>query len=275
MLALKRDEAAVAALQNAADRIDEAGQRSVVLFNTAEIQESRGKYSEALAVLKRIVDERPGTASAGKALLASADIYQKFLNDPKGALGVYRQIQNDPIVGHRRPEMLLQMADCYVRLDDLDDGGFHLRFGDPGGGGSGARGDGGLQAGRGRVSSAATSTLRWCSTRTWRRNTRVASWPTTPPGVTSCSTSTCWWVGGRRCSSSGRMEWGLLAGDSAAVDSSASLLIDNWSGGELAAEAHLGLADLAERSGRYPEAIEHLEGIVTGHPGATGARRRR
>ena len=266
MLALKRDEAAVAALQNAADRIDEAGQRSVVLFKTAEIQESRGKYSEALAVLKRIVDERPGTASAGKALLASADIYQKFLNDPKGALGVYRQIQNDPIVGHRRPEMLLQMADCYVRLDDLDDAAFTYasvipEAVDPEHAETAAYKLAEVEFFRGNIDSALV--LYQDMAEKYPRSLLADD----AAGRYILLNKHLLVGGGTAVQLLGRMEWGLLAGDSAAVDSSASLLIDNWSGGELAAEAHLGLADLAERSGRYPEAIEHLEGIVTGHRG--------
>ncbi len=116
-------------------------------------------------------------------------------------------------------------------------------------------------------SSAATSTRRWCSTRTWRRTYPRSLLADDAAGRYILLNKHLLVGGGVAVQLLGRMEWGLLAGDSAAVDSSASLLIENWSGGELAAEAYLGLADLAERSGRYPEAIEHLQKIVTDHRG--------
>jgi tetratricopeptide (TPR) repeat protein len=261
MLALQREDVAVAALQNAADRIDEAGPRSAVLFKVAEIQEARGLYSEALAVLKRIVDERPGTSSAGKALLASADIYQKFLNDPKGALAVYRQIQDDPIVGHRRPEMLLQMADCYVRLDDLDDAAATYasvipEAVDPEHAETAAYKLAEVEFFRGNIDSALV--LYQDMAERYPRSLLADD----AAGHYILLNKHLLVGGGTAVQLLGRMEWGLLAGDSAAVDSCAGLLIENWSGGELAAEAHLGLADLAERSGRYPEAIEHLQKVV-------------
>lgn len=266
MLALQRDEVAVAALQNAADRIDETGPRSAVLFKVAEIQAARGRYSEALAVLKRIVDERPGTASAGKALLVSADIYQKFLNDPKGALAVYRQIQNDPIVGHRRPEMLLQMADCYVRLDDFDEAASTYasvipEAVDPEHAETAAYKLAEVEFFRGDIDSALV--LYQDMAEKYPRSLLADD----AAGRYILLNKHLMVGGGTAVQLLGRMEWGLLAGDSAAVDSSASLLIEDWGGGELAAEAYLGLADLAERSGRYPEAIQHLEKIVTGHRG--------
>ncbi len=266
MLALERDDVAVAALQNAADRIDEAGPRSAVLFKVAEIREASGQYSEALAVLKRIVDERPGTSSAGKALLASADIYQKFMNDPQGALAVYRQIQNDPIVGHRRPEMLLQMADCYVRLDELDEAASTYasvipEAVDPEHAETAAYKLAEVEFFRGNIDSALVLYQDMAE------NHPRSLLADDAAGRYILLNKHLMVGGGVAVQLLGRMKWGLLAGDSAAVDSSASLLIENWSGGELAAEAYLGLADLAERSGRYVEAIEHLEKVVAGYAG--------
>ncbi len=264
MLALGHEGAGVSALESAADRLDDPAQRSVVLFRVAEVHETQGRYAAALAALERITAERPGTGAAGKALLASADIHQRYLKDPGSALAVYRRIQDDPMLGHRRPEMLLQMADCYVRLGDLDEG---------------ARTYASVIPEAVDPEHAETAAYKLAEVEFFRGNIDSAlvlyqDMAQAHPRSLLADDAAGRYIllnkyllvgGGTAAQLLGRMAWGVLVGDSAAVDSSATLLIENWGEGELAAEAYLGLADLAERSGRYPDAIDYLERLVAGH----------
>jgi TolA-binding protein len=120
MFALGRTDLARKAIGEAIERASGAARRSEMLFRAADMASSEGKHQESLAYLDRVIAERAGTAAASSARLKSAEIRDKKLHDPAGALAFYEKIQNDPQLGHYRPTMLMQMADCYLRLGKYD-----------------------------------------------------------------------------------------------------------------------------------------------------------
>lgn len=113
------EPAALEGLIAAVDEAEKPAQRSRILFKVAEIQQRQGKFEDALASLDTVVREREGTSAGGRALLESALIHQRHLHDPQRALAVYEKIKDDPVLGHHRADMLLQMADCHVRLGNF------------------------------------------------------------------------------------------------------------------------------------------------------------
>jgi len=71
--------------------------------------------------------------------------------------------------------------------------------------------------------------------------------------------------GGKAVEHWGRLEWGRLVGDSAAVDSSARAINETWPGGELAAESWLALAEIAAAAGDFEAAMERLDQVIHEH----------
>jgi tetratricopeptide (TPR) repeat protein len=258
LTALGKEDDAVAALQSAADRVDQPAIRSKILYRVAEVQESRGRYRDALASLDRIVTERQGTSAAGKALLMAADIYQKHLNDPKGALAVYTRIKDDPMLGHRKPEMLLQMGECYIRLGRFDEAGSAYQEVAP------------LSVDPEEVEKAA---FEMAEVQFFRGDFDSAmvlyqDMAQTHPRSLLADDAAGRYImlnkyqalgGGAAVQALGRMDWARAAGDTAVVDSVADLLIATYPGGELAAEALLAKADVAAT----PEAaLGYLDRLV-------------
>jgi tetratricopeptide (TPR) repeat protein len=253
---------ALAAYQVAARRTEHPAHRSRILFALAGLQEHRGDYRDALASLDTIAAERAGHTAAGRALLKSADIYQRYLDDPQGALEVYSRIRNDPILGHHQPDMLLQMADCYVRLDRLEEAErtYHEVLPealDPEQAETASFKAAEVVFYRGEPDSAMVLYQDMAENNprslladdaahryiTLVKNTRV-------PGVLELF---------------GRMEWGRYVGDSTAVDTSAALILELEPQGEIAAEAWIALAELSVRASRPDEALARLERVVEDH----------
>jgi tetratricopeptide (TPR) repeat protein len=176
------------------------------------------------------------------------------------------KIKDDPMLGHRRAEMLLQMADCYVRLGELEDASRSYREVlpeaiDPEHAELAAYRLAEVEFFRGDIDSALT--LFQDMAEAYPRSLRADD----AAGRYILLNKYQSVGGGVALELLGRMEWGRQVGDSAAVDSTATLILENWGGGELGAEAYLGLADIAERSGRYEQALDYLEKLVAAHAG--------
>jgi tetratricopeptide (TPR) repeat protein len=253
---------ALTALETAAARTDHPAHRSQVLFQVAEIQEQLKRYPDALATLARIVEERRGTATAGKALLASAAIHQKYLDEPEQALAVYLQIENDPVLGHRRPDLLLQMGDCYLRLGRFDEAADAYTRVLPDAIEPEQAETASFQLAetaffRGLADSAMV--LYQDMAETYPRSLRADDAAGRYILLNKYAT-----VGaGVAVQVLGRMEWGRMAADSAVVDSTARILIDNYGQGELGAEAWTARAEIARRAGAAARALEYLEHVST------------
>jgi len=264
LLALGDREEAEAAMIVAADRAGKPGRRSQFLFKLADLVEEDGRYRDALTHLDTIAREREGTSSAGKALIQSAAIYRKHLNDPQGALTVYERLEFDPSLGHYRPEMLLQMGSCYVQLGNFDraDQVFLSVIPeaiDPEHAETAAYRRANVAFYRGDADSALTRYQEMAETYPRSLLTNEAA-----QRYILLNTYTSL-GGGEAMEFFGRMEWGRAVSDSTTVDSTARVLIDRYEKGELAAEAWFALADLAEEAGQHTLAVERLENVVTGH----------
>lgn len=258
-------EATLAALP----RVKGTVRRTELMNRVADIQERQGKFPDALATLGHIAEERKGTAAAANAMLKSAEISQEHLDDPKGALALYEQIQDDPVLGHHRPQMLLQMADCYVRLGEFEKASKKYREvipealdpehaelaslelaevefyrGDP---------DSALvlyqDMAEGHPRSLYTDQAadRYITLNRYHQSD--------PEGVV------LW----------GKLEWARHVADSTAVDQSAHALLADRPTGELAVNALLALAESAEAGGNLEGALGYLGRLVKENPGARKA----
>jgi tetratricopeptide (TPR) repeat protein len=265
MQAMGEEEVALEGMLASVERATKATKRSYVLDMIAHIQERQGKYEDALASLEMIATERKGTTASGNALLRSAEIHQRYLDDPESALLVYDKIQNDPILGHHRPRMLLQMADCYVRLGRFDEASakYHEVLPealDP--------------------EQAEKAHLQLAEVEFYRGNVDTAlvlfqdMAEAYPRSLFSDQAAARYIMlnkyrgvaGGEALKVWGRMEWARLLGDSVTVDASANSLIQMHPEGELSAEALLALAEIANVGGNYIGALGYLETLVTDHP---------
>ncbi len=257
---LGRPDDALAAMQAVAAMVDDPVIRSQVLFSVADLQEKEERYRDALATLQRIRDERRGTSAEGKALLMSADLYQKHLDDPAGALTVYEKLERDPVVGHRRPELLLQMGECYVRLGRFPEAARTYAETvpeaiDPEDAERAAFEQGEVQFFSGAFDSAMALYQDMAQNH--------------PRSLLADDAAARYILlnkfqalgGGEAVKVLGRMEWGRTVGDSAAVDSCAHVLIEKWGSGELGAEAYMALADEAVRGGHFAAALGFLEKV--------------
>lgn len=254
--------AALEAMLAAVERTPKATKRSRVLEMVAGIQERQGKYQDALASLGRIAEEREGSTAAGNALLRSAEIQQKYLDNPQAALALYDRIKDDPILGHYRPKMLLQMADCYVRLGEFENAADKytevipealdpehaelaaLRLGD-------------VEFYRGNPDSAKTLYQNMAEAYPRSLYTDQAADRYIMLNKYRPVDTTVW----------GRLEWALLTGDSLEVDATAKTLIERDPTGELSAEALLAQAEIAVARGNPLGALGYLETLVADHKG--------
>jgi tetratricopeptide (TPR) repeat protein len=265
MQSMGREDLALEGLLAAVERVEKAVERSTVFFQIADIQERQGKYRDALASLRVISEERKGTTASGRAMLKSAEIHQKYLDDPQGALMVYEQVRDDPILGHHRPEMLLAMADCYVRLG---------RFAEA----AGAYGE--VRPEALDPEQAELAALKLADVEFYRGDPEKAlelyqDMAETHPRSLFADDAAGRYIllnkhaavgGGVALETLGRMEWARMMGDSMIVDSTATALIENYELSELAAEALLALAEVAEAGGNPQKAIAELERLVAQHP---------
>lgn len=266
LAALGYPAAAVDAMMLAAELADAPPRRSQYLFRAADLLEADGRYADALAQLQRIATEREGTSAAGKALTRSAALYQQHLDDPAGALAVYERLRNDPSLGHNRPEMLLHMGDCYTRLGRFDDAARTYNEVlpealDPEHAESAAYRAAEVAFFRGDADSALT--LYQTMAETYMRSLLTDDAASRYILLNSYAKVD----GGAAMGLYGRMEWGRAAGDSAAADSTARLIIERYPDMEIAAEAWLALADISAAAGRPVEAVERLDRVVRDFPG--------
>lgn len=263
--ALGLDAPCLTALLAAVERTDKAPRRSEILFRVAEMQERTGDVRGALASLERISTERPGTGTGGRALLESARLYQEYLDDPAGALRVYERLKDDPMIGHHRPDMLLMMADCYVRLDRLPEAAAVYRLVpaeafDPEDAEEAAFMTAEVEFFRGEADSARAlyQTMAEAYPRSLRADDAAGRYVLLNKYQAL--------GGGEAVAILGRLDWARHVKNGAAVDSTAQLLIDRYPGGELAAEAYLARAEIAESRGDHAAALAHLDAIVSGMP---------
>jgi len=260
-----REDLALEGFLAAAERVEKPAERSNLFFQVADIQERQGKYRDALTSLSLISQERKGTTASGRAMLRSAEIYQKYLDDPAGALVVYEEIRDDPILGHHRPDMLLAMADCYVRLGRFADAVDTYADVEPEA----------LDPEQAEVAA-----LRAADVEFYRGETQTAvdmyqDMAEKYPRSLYADDAASRYIllnkhgalgGGGALITLGRMEWARMLGDSATGDSTASLIVAGWEGSELAAEALLALAEVAESGGNHTQALSDLERLLEQHP---------
>jgi len=254
-------EATLAALP----RVKATVRRTELMNRVADIQERQEKYTDALATLGRIATERQGTAAAANALLRSAEISQEHLDDPKGALAVYRRIQDDPVLGHHRPQMLLQMADCYVRLGDFENAEQTYRAVipealDPEHAELASLELGEVEFYRGNPDSALVlyQDMAEGHPRSLYTDQAADRYITLNRYHQSDPEGVVLW---------GKLEWARHVADSTAVDESAQALLRNRTQGELAVEALLALAESAEAGGNLEGALGYLDRLVRENPG--------
>ncbi len=263
--ALGFPDVALAALRSAVDRTDNPAIRTKLLFRVADIEENRGEYRAAVASLDRIVKERPGTTSAGKALLMSADLYQQHLDDPEGALAVYARIKDDPMLGHRRPEMLLQMGECYLRLGRFEEAADTYaqvipEAIDPEDAERAAYELAEVEFFRGNPDSAKTLYQDMAE------NNPRSLLADDAAGRYILLNKYGSLGGGAAVQSLGRLEWSRQVGDSAAVDSVAGRILAVYPQGELGAEALLARAEVKVAGGNPAAAVADLDTLVARNP---------
>ncbi|HET9235132.1 MAG TPA: tetratricopeptide repeat protein, partial [Candidatus Eisenbacteria bacterium] len=240
--------------------------RSELLFRAADMAETTGKYREALAYLDRVIAEREGTAAAASAKLKSAEIRDKKLRDPAGALAFYEKIQNDPQLGHHRPTMLVQMGDCYLRLGQYDAATrIYREVGpqafDPEDAELAALRLAEIQFMKGNIDSAVTAYQDMADKNPRSRFADQAA--------SRYIMINKYRLGGGLdglVKTWGRMEWARLAGDSLAVTRAAAELKERDPDGELAAEALLALGEVALAGGNPTGAQASLDELVRRFP---------
>jgi len=265
MQSMGRENVALEAYLAAVDQVERPGDRADVLFSVADIQERQGKYEDALASLGRIASEREGTSAAGRARLWSAEIHQKYLNDPQGALVVYEQIKDDPVLGHHRPDMLLQMADCYTLLGRFDEAATAYAEVEP-------------EAFDPEQAELAAKRMADVALYSGDVDKALELYQDMaeryPRSLYADDAADRYILLNRQKMVGsvhslvvyGQMEWAQLAGDSARVETAAGELIRDFGTSEVAAEAWLALAGIAETAGNYSEALARLQSLVDAFP---------
>lgn len=266
MYALGRGELAQKAILEAVARATQPARRSELLFRAADMAEAGGKYREALAHLDRVIAEREGTAAAASAKLKSAQIRDKKLGDPAGALAFYEKIQNDPQLGHHRPTMLVQMGDCYLRLGRYDAATrIYREVGpqafDPEDAELAALRLAEIQFMKGNIDSALTAYQDMADKNPRSRFADQAA--------SRYIMINKYRLGGGLdglVKTWGRLEWARLAGDSLEVARTAAELSERDPDGELAAEALLAMGEVAIAGGNPAGAQTSLEELVRRFP---------
>jgi tetratricopeptide (TPR) repeat protein len=263
MLALGREDLGLEALKAAADHTPKPARRTPILFQIADIQERQERYADALATLERIAGDGEGKSSSANALLRSAEIRQQRLNDPQGALAVYEAIQDDPVLGHHRPTMLVQMADCYVRLGEFEKASrtyskATLEAFDP--------------------QDAELSSLKLADIEFYRGNPESAlslyqSMAETNPRSLLADQAADRYILlnkyqglGTVMKDAGTLSWARDIQDSMQVETTAAAVLAGDPPSEIGAMAFLALSEAAERGGNYPQALSRLETLVQRYP---------
>lgn len=264
MLALGRENLGLEALKAAADHTPKPARRTPILFHIADIQERQERYADALASLERIAEDREGKSSAANALLRSAEIRQQHLDDPRGALAVYETIQDDPVLGHYRPTMLVQMGDCYVRLGEFEQASrkYTAAVGeafDP--------------------QDAELSSLKLADIEFYRGNADSAQFlyqsmaEANPRSLLADQAAdryillnTYRSLGPQAMKDLGTLEWARDIQDSMKVETAAEAVLASQPPSEIGALAMLALSEVSERGGNFPRALTQLETLVQRYP---------
>jgi len=266
MFALGRNDLAQKAIAEALTRATTPARRSELCFRAADMAESAGKHQEALTYLSKVIAEREGTAAASSAKLKTAEIKDKQLHDPAGALAFYEKIQSDPELGHYRPTMLMQMADCYLRLGKFDQAtstyrGVGAEAFDPEDAELAALRLGEIQFMKGNLDSALTLYQQMADNNPRSRFADQAA--------SRYIMINKYRMGGGLdglVKTWGRLEWARLAGDSLEVSRAAADLKQRDPDGELAAEALLALGEVELAHGNAEGARASLEELVRTYP---------
>jgi tetratricopeptide (TPR) repeat protein len=262
MALLQKRDLSRKALAIAVERAPSPERRTDHLFRSAELADQDAKYQEALSDLARIALEREGKAAAANARLRSAEIRDTRLHDPAGAIVLYEAILNDPALGHRRPTLLVQMADCYVRLSRFDEAArAYAEAGpeafDPEDAELSALRLADLEFFRGAPDSALKLYQQMAEANPRSRFTDQAAGRyilvNKYLSLRMAKALVVTW---------GRMEWGRMAQDSTVVAKAATELLDRDAQGELAAEALLALSEVAEAGGNLEAARARLEELT-------------
>lgn len=255
---------AIDALEVAAEVSKKPARRTQILFSMADLLKEESRFEEAIQKLELVSTEREGTSAAGKALIQSAAIYQKHLDDPAGALTVYERLREDPSIGHYRPEMLLEMGDCYMRLGRFPEAATTFEQVlpealDPEHAERAAIKMADVAFFRGDADSALVLYQDMAEAYSRSLMTDEAA------GRYILLNTYASLGGGEALEHLGRMEWGRTVKDSSVVEDSANLLIKRYPSGELAAEAWIALAEIAEGNSDFQTALKHLQKVVTDH----------
>jgi len=266
MFALGHNDLAQKAIGEALSRATTPARRSELYFRAADMAEAAGKHQEALSYLAKVIVEREGTAAASSAKLKTAEIKDKQLRDPAGALAFYEKIQNDPQLGHYRPTMLMQMADCYLRLGKFDQATATYRsvgseaF-DPEDAELAALRLGEIQFMKGNLDSALTLYQQMADNNPRSRFADQAA--------SRYIMINKYRMGGGLdglLKTWGKLEWARLASDSLEVSRAAADLKARDPDGELGAEALLALGEVALAHGNKDGACASLEELVRTYP---------
>jgi tetratricopeptide (TPR) repeat protein len=91
-------------------------------FGLGQSLQGQGKYAEAQAAFKSVVEKSSGNRNpwALRGLLAQGEILFEKLHDVKNAIAIYQQINERfaQFAGNERLEALFRLGDCYLALGD-------------------------------------------------------------------------------------------------------------------------------------------------------------
>jgi len=91
-------------------------------FGLGQSLQGQGKYAEAQAAFKSVVEKSSGNRNpwALRGLLAQGEILFENLRDVKNAIAIYQQINERfaQFAGNERLEALFRLGDCYLALGD-------------------------------------------------------------------------------------------------------------------------------------------------------------
>jgi tetratricopeptide (TPR) repeat protein len=264
MLSLGREDLGLLGLTAAAEYTPKPERRTPILFQIADIQERQEHYADALATLERIAQDREGASASANARLRMAQIRQEHLNDPQGALAVYETIQDDPVLGHFRPTMLVQMADCYVRLGQFEKASAKYTEAipeafDP--------------------EDAERSSLRLADIEFYRGNADSAlvlyqNMAEANPRSLRADEAADRYIllnkyrslGPQAMHDLGTLAWARDIQDSLKVEQAGEAVLASEPPSEIGALALLALSEAAERGGNYPRALQKLKDLVQRYP---------
>jgi tetratricopeptide (TPR) repeat protein len=112
---------AESALEKAAGLAGSPADRTMAWSRMAEIAGEAGHPQSAARALQAVADLNPGSPARVEALLALADVKRSRLHDCAGALAAYEAVAGDPLLGPRRGLVQLRVAECRLRMNQLDE----------------------------------------------------------------------------------------------------------------------------------------------------------